>query len=110
MRPRRVPEDVFEAAHRALDGLLPGPSPLAERYAAWREADALEGDRLRRLVAGLGAELRERTAAALGLPEGEEVEFDYVRDEPWSAFNYYKGGLRSRVAVNTDCPCRPTGP
>ncbi|MGZ8694577.1 MAG: hypothetical protein ACXWYS_03980 [Gaiellaceae bacterium] len=53
---------------------------------------------------GLGAEQRERTAAALGLPEGEEVEFDYVRDEPWAAFNYYAGGLRSRVAVNTDLP------
>ena len=104
VRPQRVPEDVFEAAHRELDELLPGSAPLAERYAAWREGNALEGEQLRRVVSALGNDLRGRTAAALGLPEGEEVEFDYVRDEPWGAYNYYEGGLRSRIAINTDLP------
>ena len=108
VRPQRVPEDVFEAAHRALDDLLPGTGPVRDRYLAWREADALEGDRLRRVVAGLGADLRARAAAALGLPEGEEVVFEYVGDEPWAAFNYYEGGLRSRIAVNTDLPLPAT--
>ena len=104
IRPQRIPEEVFEAAHRELDAVLPGSGAVRDRYLEWREADRLEGDRLRRLVAGLGAELRERTAAALGLPPGEETVFDYVRDEPWAAFNYYEGGLRSRIAVNTDVP------
>jgi hypothetical protein len=27
-----------------------------------------------------------------------------VRNEPWGAFNYYLGGRRSRIAVNTDLP------
>jgi hypothetical protein len=41
------------------------------------------------------------------LPDGEEVAVEYVTDEPWSAFNYYEGGFRSRVAVNTDVPITP---
>jgi CheY-like chemotaxis protein len=31
-----------------------------------------------------------------------------VSDEPWSGFNYYEGGLRSRVAINTDLPVSST--
>jgi hypothetical protein len=104
VRPQRILEDVFAAAHQKLDELLPGSAPLAERYAAWREGNALHGDQLRLVVSALARDLRERTAAALGLPDGEEVDFDYVREEPWAAYNYYEGGLRSRIAVNTDLP------
>ena len=43
-----------------------------------------------------------------GLPKGEAVEVEYVTDEPWAAFNYYQGGLLSRVAVNTDVAMSPT--
>ena len=32
-----------------------------------------------------------------------------VTDEPWSGFNYYLGGLRSRVAINADLPHRLSG-
>jgi hypothetical protein len=31
-----------------------------------------------------------------------------VTNEPWSGFNYYLGGLRSRVAINTDLPVLAT--
>ena len=48
--------------------------------------------------------MRARTAALLELPAGEELVVEEVRDEPWWAFNYYLGGLRSRVVVNLDVP------
>ena len=76
-----MPEDEFEAAHAELDDALHGSGPLAERYIAWREADALD-DHLTRVVGGLSADLRERTAARFGLPDGESVEWDYVTQEP----------------------------
>ena len=104
VRPRRVPEDDFEAAHRALDEILPGDGSLAERYQAWREGNPLEIERLAPLLEAIAADLRARTAALFGLPEGERAELDYVSDEPWTAFNYYLGGLRSRVAFNMDVP------
>jgi hypothetical protein len=40
----------------------------------------------------------------VGLPEGESYELQLVSDEPWAAYNYYEGDLRSRIAVNTDIP------
>src|SRR5262249_28018361 len=40
----------------------------------------------------------------VGLPDGERLVVEGVRDEPWWAFNYYLGDLRSRVVVNLDVP------
>jgi hypothetical protein len=108
VRPRRVEEDVFAAAHRALDGVLPGSGPVGERLIAWREAQAVPVERLGAAVASMADDLRSRTAGAFGLPEGERVDFELVRNRPWSGFNYYLGGLRSRVAINTDLPVLAT--
>ena len=108
VRPDRVPEDVFEAAHEELDEALPGPGTVAERYRAWREGDGLRGDALAGVIEQLAADFRERAESIVGLPPGESVEVEYVSDEPWAAFNYYQGGLRSRIAVNTDVSLTPT--
>ena len=43
-------------------------------------------------------------ASCFGLPEGESTELELVTGEHWSAYNYYLGDLKSRVAVNTDVP------
>jgi hypothetical protein len=106
--PERVPEERFEAVHEVLEETLPGDGSVAERFQAWRDTNTLSGDQLAGLVDSLGADLRERTEQFVGLPEGEVVRFDYVTDEPWAAYNYYLGGLRSRIAVNTDTPLTPT--
>jgi len=107
VRPTRAPEDHFEAAHRELDEVLPGTGSLAERYQAWREDNVVPPDGLGELFAGLVSDLRARTERAFGLPEGESVELEYVSGEPWSAFNYYLGGLSSRIAINTDIAMTP---
>lgn len=107
VRPEWAPDETFEAAHRELDDLLPGPGSLAERFQAWREEGGLVGDELAAVFDGLLADFRSRTHAMLGLPEGESVEVEYVSDEPWAAFNYYLGDLRSRTSVNTDVSMTP---
>jgi hypothetical protein len=107
VRPERVPEERFEEVHRVLDEVLPGNGSLSERYQAWREDDALTGEKLAGVVDSLLEEVRRRTLALFGLPEGEAVYVEYVEDEPWAAFNYYEGNLRSRIAVNTDVPMTP---
>ena len=103
-RPALVPEDEFAAAHARLDGVLPGEGPLRERYIAWREAHAVPSDKLEPAIRSLADDLRERTQRLFGLPEGEHVEWIFETDKPWSGFNYYEGGLRSRVAINVDLP------
>src|SRR5690606_34664798 len=44
--------------------------------------------------------------AVFGLPAGEQLTVDFVRGQPWSGYNWYLGGLRSRVELNVDLPVR----
>ena len=108
VRPRRFAEEEFEVAHRRLEEVVPGTGPLAPRYVAWREAQAVPVDRLEAAVASLAEDLRARTRTLFGLPEGERVDFSLVSDKPWNGFNYYLGGLCSRVVINTDLPVLST--
>jgi hypothetical protein len=109
VRPTRVPEDVLHEAHRNLEEAVPGTGPLPARLVAWREAHAVPVDRLGLAINSLAEDLRARTAARFGLPDGEHVDFELVSGQPWSGFNYYLGDLRSRVAVNTDLPVLSIG-
>ena len=102
VRPRRTSEAVLEATHAALDDALPGRGSLAERYQRWRESQVVPPEKLGPVLTDVAEELRARTADLFGLPEGESYELQLVTNEPWSAYNYYEGKLRSRIAVNTD--------
>jgi len=104
VRPAHTDEAVFTAAHERLDELLPGAGPVPERYEAWRTSMRVPAEQVEGTVAAVIEEARAQTHALVGLPEGEEVELEMVRDEPWLAFNHYLGDLRSRIAVNLDLP------
>ena len=104
VRPERVPEAVFAAAHERLEEVLPGSGSLIDRYDEWRTANAVPSERILEVMVPLLALLRERTAAFVELPAAEEFELELVSDEPWQAFNYYLGRRRSRIVVNTDLP------
>jgi len=104
VRPERTPDAVFERVHAELDDLLPGTGPLDERRRAWRERHACPGDRAVAVLGELLPLLRARTLEVVDLPEGESPRLEPVRDEPWWAFNYYLGGLESRVVLNIDLP------
>jgi hypothetical protein len=104
VRPERTPESVFEEAHAALDELLPGEGSLGDRRRAWRERHVCPGDKAVGVLEELLPLLRSRTLEVVGLPPGERVLLEPVRDEPWWAFNYYVGDLRSRVVLNIDQP------
>jgi len=104
VRPEKVTEDVYAAVHAELDELLPGDGTLYERRQAWRDRHLVDGEKAVPALLDLVPVLRERTAALLDLPAGEELSVEPVRDEPWWAFNYYLGNLRSRVVLNIDVP------
>jgi hypothetical protein len=104
VRPQRTPDSAYEAVHARLEELLPGDGPLGERYVAWRETQLVDGALAVTVVGELLPFLRERTRRLVDLPDGEAVELEPVELEPWWAFNYYLGGLRSRVVLNTDVP------
>ncbi len=104
LRPQRVGTEQYEAVHERLEGLLPGDGPLGDRYEEWREARTLSAERVVAAMNDVMALLREETAKVVELPKGEGLVLEGIRDEPWWAFNYYLGELRSRVVVNLDQP------
>ncbi len=104
VRPTPPTPEAYAAAHERLDELLPGDGTLAERREAFRRSQSVPAARLLPAFREIVAELRARTEALVELPDGEGLELEEVSDEPWWAFNYYLGGLRSRVVVNTDLP------
>jgi hypothetical protein len=97
---------VYAAAHAELGALLPGGGTLAERYAVHRRREECPPARLEGAVHALSSALRDRVRLQYGLPEVETVTYEVVTDQPWSGFNYYEGGFRSRVAINADLPHR----
>jgi hypothetical protein len=104
--PTRRGEAVFDAAAGELERLLPGEAPLPERLAAWDARLAISPDRLPDVVDWLVPELRALAVRRFGVPDGDSVQVGLVRDKPWSGYNWYDGGLRSRVDLNTDLPIR----
>jgi hypothetical protein len=100
VRPAFASEERFEEAH----GLLDAAFGDADGYRRWLDAQVVPPDRLLEAATVLRDEARRRTAERFGLPEGEDTYLELVSDEPWAAFNYYQGGLRSRVVINTDLP------
>ena len=105
--PLRRDDAIFEAAAVELDALIPGPAPLVDRLEAWDAAFEIPIDRLPSVVDWLVALFRARAHDLFGLPEGEDLRVSLVSNKPWSGYNGYDGGLRSRVDINTDLPARP---
>ncbi len=100
---------TYDAAHfqgilDRLDRLVPGHGPLGGRMEAFRRHFVIPPDRLESVMAAAIAECRRRTALHIPLPPGESFEVSYVKDKPWSGYNWYQGGYRSLIQVNTDLP------
>ncbi len=104
--PVRRDEAVFDEAAAAIDRLLPGPGPLADRLVAWDERFTVAHDRLGDVLAWLVALFRGRAATLFGLPDGEEIRIHQVTRQPWTGYNWYDGGRHSRFDLNTDLPTR----
>jgi hypothetical protein len=105
-RPQAHDDTEFEPAAAEIGRLLPGDGPLVERLAAWDEQFVIEPSRSATVVDWLVDRDRERARTLFALPEGEDVRVSLVHNKPWSGYNWFDGGLRSRVEINLDLPVR----
>jgi hypothetical protein len=99
----------YEAAHFApilgrIEALLPGEGPLVERLERFRAQFVIPTDRVAAVFAAALAECRKRTLAHIDLPVNERFTIEYVTDQPWSGYNWYKGDYFSVIQINTDLP------
>jgi hypothetical protein len=104
--PVRRDEALFDQAAAEIDRLLPGPGPIADRMAAWDDGFTIPRDRIVPVGEWLVATFRDRVARTIGLPDDEAIRIRLVRGQPWTGYNWYDGGRRSRFDVNTDLPLR----
>jgi hypothetical protein len=104
------PESYFEAALTEIERLLAGQSSqssrgaLVDRYDAYRRKFVIPADRLARVFDRAIAECRRRTLPHVQLPTTESFTVEYVKNKPWSGYNWYQGHYRSLIQVNTDLP------
>lgn len=101
-----TPEERFAAAHEQLDSALPGNGDLAERLQAWNRSQELPAEKVLPAFEALVELLRAETAKLVELPDGERIDAVTVTGEPWSAYNWYLGGRKSRIEINADLPTR----
>jgi hypothetical protein len=97
-------EAHFRDVLARLEAVLPGTGPVTERYQRFRERFVIPREKLDTVFRAAIAACRSRTAAHVALPPGESFTVEYVSNKPWSAYNWYKGGYRSVIQVNTDLP------
>jgi hypothetical protein len=105
-QPPRRDDAEFLAAAARIDAILPGDAPLADRLAAWDARSTIPVERLPAVVERLVERFRDRAAGLFGLPDGEDLRVSLVTGQPWSGYNWFDGGRRSRVDLNTDLPVR----
>jgi hypothetical protein len=107
IKPELIAESHFEAAHHALDRLLPvgthGES-LSVRLEKWRKGWEIDTNKALPILEMARQETRRRTAALVALPDDESVKIKLVNGQPWSAYNWYLGNGRSLIEFNTDLP------
>jgi hypothetical protein len=99
-----LPASHFQEVLDRLESRFPGKGPLVERYESYRRAFVIPRDKLDAVFQRAIQACRERTREHVPLPEGEQFTVEYVTNKSWSGYNWYQGGFRSLIQVNTDLP------
>jgi hypothetical protein len=98
-------EAHFQKVLDQLEPLLPpGSEPLVERYDKFRRDFIIPKEKLDPVFNAAIEEARRRTKTHLTLPADESFTVQYVKDKSWSGYNWYQGGSRSLIQINTDLP------
>ncbi|MFL6247548.1 MAG: hypothetical protein ACJ74H_16105, partial [Thermoanaerobaculia bacterium] len=97
-------EDYFRALNAAIDQELPGSRGLASRVEAFRAQFVIAREKLDAVFKAAIDVCRAKTIAHMPLPRDETFTVEYVNGKSWSGYNWYQGGFRSLIQVNTDLP------
>ena len=102
--PARRADKFFADALTDLERELPGPGTLSERTEAYRKQFYIPAERVDPVMRAALQECRARTLKHIALPAEEKFTLEYVKNQPWSGYNWYKGNYTSLIQVNTDLP------
>ena len=99
-----LPESHFQQILDSLEKKFPGSGPLVARYETFRRAFVIPKDKLDHVFKTAIGACRDRTLKHIAVPPAESFTVEYVTNKSWSGYNWYQGGFRSIIQVNTDLP------
>ena len=97
-------EAEFEDVLKQLEARLPGDGTLIERSDRFKQAFVIPTAKVDRVFREAIRACRDRTMAHVELPVEERFTVEYVTGKSWSGYNWYQGGYKSLIQVNTDLP------
>ena len=98
------PDSYFQSIIDKLEKRFPGAGPLVTRYDAFRRQFVVPREKLDAVFQAAIQACRARTVKHIALPGSESFTVEYVTKKSWSGYNWYQGGYRSLIQVNTDLP------
>lgn len=99
-----IDESRFDEAQAQLDSILPGTGTTAERLQAYLRHYEMDSNQLDTAIELALPETRKRTSDFIDLVDGEGFVYSLVKDQVWSAYNWYQGNGQSLIEFNTDVP------
>jgi hypothetical protein len=95
-------EEHYKLLLDSLNKLLPGNGSVQDRFQNLANRFIIPENKLDTIFKTTIAEARKSTKAYYRLPETETFTIEYVKDKPWSGYNWYKGNYTSVIQINTD--------
>jgi len=97
-------ESKFDNVLLELEHLVPGDGSLSERMVAFNAQFEIPKSKLDDVFKAAVARSREITKQFIPLADNENFQLEYVTDQIWSGYNWYKGDNFSLIQMNTDFP------
>ncbi|WP_247237457.1 DUF885 domain-containing protein [Telluribacter sp. SYSU D00476] len=97
-------EAHFKSLIARLDSLLPGKGSVQERVQVLSNQYKIPQNKIDTVFRAAIEEARRRTTANFKMPPSESFRLEYVRDKPWSGYNWYQGQYNSLIQINIDMP------
>jgi hypothetical protein len=106
VRPELRPLAAYDPVLQRIEQLVPGPGSLADRVDTYQNRFTIPKERLEEVFRTAIAACRRATVENISLPSTERFDLAFVTGKSWSGYNYYLGGYKSRIEINTDLPIR----
>ncbi|MFH6954301.1 hypothetical protein ACHSBP_14515 [Pseudoalteromonas sp. XMcav1-K] len=97
-------ETEFDEVLLELENLVPGDGSLSERMVAFNAQFEIPKNKLDDVFKAAVARSREITKQFIPLADNENFQLEYVTNQIWSGYNWYKGDNFSLIQMNTDFP------
>ncbi len=94
----------FDTTLKELDKLLPGNDALSVRANRFKDQFIIPKEKLSEIFNIAIKECRDRTQVYVELLSNENFTLEYVKDKPWSGYNWYKGNAFSLIQINEELP------